>query len=216
MTDITELKNLLPTPPQAVTLEAMNEAIRNRHKSRAPAADVRTAEVTIRPLQAQDSLEEITSLLHRAYVRLAGMGLNFTAVDQSVEITAKRFADGQGFVAESAGVIAGTITVCGPYDPEKSKWALQTDWFYRKDTAHFHQLGVDPPFQGCGIGDKLVEHCEQWALKQGLTYIALDTAEPAQHLRSRYQRLGYRDVGFVQWESKAYRSVIMVKQLHSA
>jgi GNAT superfamily N-acetyltransferase len=213
MTDITELKNLLPTPPQAVTLEAMDEAIRNRHRSRAPAADTRTAEVTIRHLQAQDSLEEITSLLHRAYVRLAGMGLNFTAVDQSVEITAKRFADGQGFVAESLGVIAGTITVCGPYDPEKSKWALQTEWFYRKDTAHFHQLGVDPPFQGFGIGDKLVQACEDWAVKQGYAFMALDTAAPADHLRTRYQRLGYREMSDVQWEGKVYRSVIMVKQL---
>jgi GNAT superfamily N-acetyltransferase len=215
MTDITELKHLLQTPPQPVTLEAMDEAIRNRHKSRAPAADTRTAEVTIRHLQAQDSLEEITSLLQRAYVRLASMGLNFTAVDQPVDVTAKRIADGQCFVAEINDEIAGTITVCGPYDIEKSKWALQTPWFYRKDTAHFHQLGVEPRFQGLGIGDKLVEHCEQWALKQGFTHMALDTAEPAQHLRVRYQRLGYRDVGEVQWEGKVYRSVIMVKQLHN-
>ena len=63
----------------------------------------------IRTLQPSDSLHELTALLHRAYARLGAMGLNYTAVDQSPEITAKRIAGGQCFVAEIEGKLAGTI-----------------------------------------------------------------------------------------------------------
>jgi hypothetical protein len=40
---------------------------------------------TIRPLEEADSLGELTSLLHRAYAQLSDLGLNYTAVDQSVD-----------------------------------------------------------------------------------------------------------------------------------
>lgn len=43
--------------------------------------------------------------------------------------------------------------------------------------------------------------------------MALDTAEPAQHLRDWYTSLGYRLVDYAQWPGKTYRSVIMSKRL---
>jgi GNAT superfamily N-acetyltransferase len=174
------------------------------------------SQLSIRLLQPQDSLTELTQLLHRAYARLGAMGLNYTAVNQSADVTAKRIASGTCFVAAAGEVIAGTVTVSGPYDPAVQTWALQTPWFYRTDTAHFHQLAVDPQFQGHGIGDQLVQHCEAWAVEQRYQYMALDTAVDAHHLRSRYSKLGYRDEGEVQWEGKVYRSIIMAKQLSSA
>lgn len=48
----------------------------------------------IRPFSATDSVAELTSLLHRAYARLAQMGLNYTAVDQSPDVTARRIEGG--------------------------------------------------------------------------------------------------------------------------
>ncbi len=169
--------------------------------------------VTIRPLNAGDSLEALTQLLHRAYAPLAQAGMNFTACDQAIEVTAQRVASGHCFVATAAGVVIGTVTVSGAYDPVRSPWALQTEWFYRPDTAHLHQLAVDPQRQGQHIGQRLVARCEQWARERGFQHMALDTAAPAQQLRERYRRLGYREVGEVQWEGKTYRSVIMVKDL---
>ena len=44
----------------------------------------------IRQLAPADSLEELTHLLHRAYAQLGGMGLNYTAVSQPTETTARR------------------------------------------------------------------------------------------------------------------------------
>lgn len=38
--------------------------------------------LTLRKLRREDSIEELTYLLHRAYARLGAVGLNYTAVDQ--------------------------------------------------------------------------------------------------------------------------------------
>ena len=167
----------------------------------------------LRPLAATDSLEALTALLHRAYARLATTGLNFTAVDQSVEDTARRVATGQCFVAEDGGQIVGTVTVCEAYDPNREPWARAAPWFYRRDVAHLHQLAVDPGAQGQGLGDRLLAAGEQWARERGRRAVALDTAVPATHLRQRYARLGYADVDEVQWSGKRYRTVLMVKPL---
>ena len=168
---------------------------------------------TLRPLAPDDSLEALTALLHRAYARLAAMGLNFTAVDQSVETTKCRVESGQCFVAETNRQIVGTVTVCNAYDPNTEPWARATPWLYRRDVAHLHQFAVDPSAQGQGLGEKLIAACEQWARERGRAAIALDTAAPATHLRQRYARLGYHDVDEVQWAGKTYRTVLMVKPL---
>jgi phosphoribosylanthranilate isomerase len=63
----------------------------------------------IRPLQSTDSLEQLTALLHRGYARLGAMGLNFTAVDQTVEVTAERIQGSHCLVALWNGELAGTV-----------------------------------------------------------------------------------------------------------
>ncbi len=175
--------------------------------------DLRAESVAIRPMNSADSMQALTQLLHRAYAPLAKAGMNFTAADQTAAVTARRAAAGQCFIAAEGDTVVGTVTVSGPFDPKLAPWALQTPWYYRVDTAHFHQFAVEPDRQGRGVGRQLVARCEQWAREQGCAYMALDTAMPAQHLRARYARLGYRDEGEVQWEGKTYRSAIMVKSL---
>ena len=169
--------------------------------------------VQIRSLAARDSLEALTALLHRAYAPLAEQGMNFTAVAQTAEVTRRRAAEGQCFVATLGSRVVGTVTVCGPYDIESAPWTAAVPWFRERDTAHFHQFGVDPEVQGRGVGRQLVQACEAWARENGYRRMALDTAVPAQALRALYRHLGYADVGEVQWEGKAYRSVIMQKTL---
>ncbi len=70
----------------------------------------------VRELSPNDSIEQLTELLHRAYAQLATMGLNFTATDQSAEVTAKRIAGGQCFVAEVDQKVVGTIVVQPTYE----------------------------------------------------------------------------------------------------
>jgi uncharacterized damage-inducible protein DinB/GNAT superfamily N-acetyltransferase len=169
--------------------------------------------IEIRPLAARHSFDAITRLLHQAYGPMAVAGMNFTAATQTAEVTARRAAEGQCFVAEHGGEIVGTVTVCGPYAEGEAPWAAGISWFRDRDTAHFHQFAVHPKFQGQGLGQRLIAACESWALQRGYRRMALDTPEPAADLRALYARLGYADVERIQWEGKTYGSVVMQKAL---
>jgi uncharacterized damage-inducible protein DinB/GNAT superfamily N-acetyltransferase len=172
--------------------------------------------IEIRPLAVRDSLDALTALLHRAYAPLAAAGMNFTAATQTAQDTARRAAEGQCFVALLGRQPVGTVTVAGPYDESIAPWATAVPWFRDRDTAHLHQFAVDTSHQRQGLGRRLVATCEQWARERGYRLMALDTAEPAADLRAMYRRLGYADVGHVQWEGKAYRSVVMRKALDTS
>lgn len=161
----------------------------------------------IRKLQATDSLLELTDLLHAAYARLGAMGLNYTSVDQSPEVTAERIAGGQCYVAELDGKLVGTIVVKPTYSHN------ECDYFTRPGVAAVHQFAVAPAMQGQGLGRALLQVCEDWATEQGFRELAMDTAEQATHLIKLYTSLGYLPVSGVQWTGKVYRSVVLSKVL---
>lgn len=180
------------------------------------AEDVSGGEVVIRPLASADSFEALTALLHRAYAPLGALGLNYTAVDQTVEVTRRRCAAGECLVLEHDGRLAGTITIAGPHDPVHDAWALQTPWLWRADTAYLNQLAVEPALQRRGLGRRLVGCSAQWARERGYRYLALDTAVPAAQLRRYYERLGFFDADEVQWRGKRYRSLVMARPIDGA
>lgn len=162
----------------------------------------------IRPLEPNDDLGELTELIHRAYAALGRMGLNFTGVDQSIEVTAERCADGEAWVViDSEGALIGTATLTFP--------AVDDYCRYFRDPAQLvlNQVAIHPDVQGQGIGRRLVEHLEARARELGYRSIALDTAEPATHLVDWYRRLGYEPLGYHQWHEKRYRSIVLRKVL---
>lgn len=163
---------------------------------------------TIRELQPSDSIEELTLLLHRAYKQLADMGLRFLATHQDVETTRKRCNAGVCFVAEHEGRVIGTIT----YNPPGSDKG--SPFMKLPGVAHVQQMGIEPSLQGNGIATALMKHVEEYARAQGAVELSLDTAEPATHLISWYERLGYRFIEHIQWDVTNYRSVVMSKRLH--
>jgi predicted N-acetyltransferase YhbS len=164
---------------------------------------------SIRRLAADDSVENLTALLHRAYATLGARGWNYTAVDQTVEVTRERLAEGTCLVAaDRDGRIVGTIM----YNPPQTSYD-GSPWLCRSDVAHLGQFGVEPSLQKGGIGARLMAAVEAMARADGAREIALDTAEPAVHLIDLYARCGYRFVEYAQWKGKRYRSVIMSKSL---
>ena len=169
---------------------------------------------TIRPLADSDCLTELTALLHAAYASLAAQGWNFTAVDQSVDVTRERLTGAQGFVAERDGRLVGTVAVRGPKPPGEAYIADPPPPLYTTPgTAILAQLAVHPDCRGEGLGERLMTAAEAWARDQGFVQLALDTAEPAEALRRRYERRGYATVGRIQWQGKTYVSVLMSKPL---
>jgi GNAT superfamily N-acetyltransferase len=163
--------------------------------------------ITIRQLCESDSLDDLTELLHRAYKHLADLGLKYVATYQDVDITRKRLKNGTCYIAESDGLIVGTVLYRQPGQ------AKGCEFYGRPDIAHVSQLGVEPDLQRNGIGAKLMRHCEVIAARDGASELSLDTAESAGHLIEWYERLGYRFVEYIDWEITNYRSVIMSKRV---
>lgn len=171
------------------------------------------AKLVIRPLGPAEDLAGLTALIHRAYAPLGASGLNFTAVDQTVEQTAFRVAHGNCWVVERDGHLLGTLTLDAAYDPNVHGWARATPWFFRQDVMHLHQFAVDPALQAQGIGAALLAAAQQAAHERGARALALDTALPAAHLLAFYRRHGFAEVAQVQWDAKHYRSTVMLKAL---
>lgn len=61
----------------------------------------------------RDSWERLTQLLHRAFTRLASLGLHCASADQAASATRARALAGDCFVAVCNGRIVGTMTIEG-------------------------------------------------------------------------------------------------------
>lgn len=165
------------------------------------------ASVTLRPLGPEDSIADLTALLHRAYARLARMGLRYKATDQSDAVTRARIAEGECYLALQNGVLCGTILI------KDTRQTQGCPWYDRPEVASLAQFAVEPGVQAQGLGRRLIGLAEDYAIASGAREIALDTAEPAVHLVEWYTRLGYRFIEYAQWGHTNYRSVILSKPL---
>jgi len=166
--------------------------------------------IVIRLVEPQDSVEEITELLHRAYARLAEMGLRFVATHQDAETTAMRLSLGEAYVAVHEDKIVGTIAMKRPGTTQGC------EWYDRKDVSVFNQFAVEPGLQNQGLGSKMLDVVEARAKELGAAEMALDTAEGATHLIEFYSKRGYRQVGKANWGPTNYISVVMSKNLERA
>jgi len=161
--------------------------------------------VLIRRLRPTDSIDDMTSMLHRAFSRLGRMGLRCGAVDQPAEVTLERAERGDCYVAIEDEKIIGTMTLQAPARRSGCPW-------YRNDhVASLHQLAVDPRDQGRGCGKALLSVAMRWARERGYREIALDTPADAAHLIEFYRAQGFRAVASFQRPDKSYRSAVLSK-----
>jgi GNAT superfamily N-acetyltransferase len=163
--------------------------------------------VVLRRLAQGDSLDELTAMLHRAFSRLARMGLNCSCTDQLVTVTRERIGKGECYVAVRDGRLVGTITL---YRPDA---ASESAWYHRRAVASIHQFAVDPEFQDRGLGTVLLKFAEGWARARGYREVALDTPQLAEHLVAFYRDRGYRLVESIRFQGKDYRSVVLSKDV---
>ena len=159
--------------------------------------------IEVRRIAPQDSLADLTALLHKAYARLAAMGLRYVASHQSVDITRQRIEQGECYVALAHGALVGTII----FKPTEA--TAGSSWLDRPDVASLAQFAVDPAWQSQGLGGRLMTFVEARAAQAGARELALDTSEQAAHLIDWYARRGYRFIEYTQWKQVNYRSVVM-------
>ena len=167
-------------------------------------------EIVIRIIKEEDSISELTTVLHSSYKRLKDMGLQYVASYQSDETTIKRIEGSyRCYVAEYDSKIIGTICLYAPKYHENSKW------YSNNFVAKFGQFAVIPNYQNLGIGSKLIDMVVESAREmQGVTELSLDTAETANHLITYYGKKGFRYIEHIKWEVTNYKSVIMSKKLY--
>lgn len=158
----------------------------------------------------RNDVSSVTGLLHRAYAPLAARGWNNSAATQEDAVTLNRLQRGDTIFAliESAIVATGTIYLKPLLQTRSATYCINGG-------ARFGQFAVEPQLQSMGIGNQFLNRLEKLALEAGCTFIACDTAEGAEHLRTYYARRGYDVAERVQWQGKRYHSVILVKSLRS-
>ena len=154
----------------------------------------------LRPALDAD-VPRIRYLVNAAYKELADRGLNYTATYQDERITRERMQQGQTFVLEHDGELIATVLF------------KKENFFTGRDSAYVSQLAVAPAWKRHGLGNRLMDFCEELATQQGHDCIQLDTAQPALHLVTWYQNRGYRIVGETRWDGKTYLSWIFEKDL---
>ncbi len=172
-----------------------------------PAADP----VSIRRLQASDSIPEITRVLHRAYAGQVEMGLRPLAGRQDDETTRRRCHSGECYLAvmhAAAGEKIVGVILFHEVEPDQGP-----PWFQNKFVDSFSQFAVDPLIQGRGIGILLLEMVERRAKECGAEELACSMAEPDTRLLNFYLKRGYRFVEHWQWPYTNYRSAILSKTL---
>lgn len=155
-----------------------------------------------------DSLEELTEMIHAAYAPHLSAGLRFVGTNQTVAVTAERLATGDAFVATSSGRIVGTV-LARPPQPSSS-----VPLYRDPKTWSISQLGVAPEYKGRGLGRALHDTAVRHAVRQGARTIALDTAAPAARLIRLYKSWGYRIVGRADYRPTTnYESVLMAQSV---
>ncbi len=181
--------------------------IERAQKKRLP-LPVKDDNIYYRLISPNDSIEELTDLINRAYSVYKEKGLSFLGLAQNSDITRKRLKHTYTILAFKDSKLIGTISYKPPWE------CRGTEWFNKNWVAKFNQLAVDPLMQNYGIGGKLLDLTELIASFQGASELALDTSEQAETLISYYKKRSYRFIDYYQWKHTNYRSVILSKALN--
>lgn len=165
-----------------------------------------SGEAVIRLLTEEDSVQELTCLLHRAYADHAAAGRVFFASYQSSRDTAHRLRSGECWLALQGESLVGTVTVVTPYVAPEGYPAPA-------GAGSFWQLAVDPSQRGTGLGQRLLSLAEARVAELGAEQVVIDTSSRATDLVGWYRRRGYVLVGTWRWDVTNYGSVVLLKDL---
>ncbi len=104
-------------------------------------------------------------------------------------------------VAEVEGKVVGFIGLCKLY-------AYEFDGEYVRITA----LVVNEQYRGRGIGTKLLESAEKWAIDEGATAITLNSGMDRKEAHEFYKKNGYYIKGYSFFKNLNWNNEIYVNQ----
>jgi len=164
---------------------------------------------TIRPLQANDSLLELTDLVQSAYARFKDQSLDLQGVDQDLATSRQRLQNLHTcLIALDGNTMIASLSIHYP------KPSRTSHWYSQQGVVKISQLAVRPAYQGQGLGCLLIELAGQIAKDiHGVKNLALDTAQEAKSLVNYYQSLGFEIKESLQWPGKTYWSYVLNKTL---
>jgi GNAT superfamily N-acetyltransferase len=164
----------------------------------------------VRRVRPDDSIEDLTNLIHRAFDPLDRLGLSCAAATQSITDTERRVARGDCLLALRDHRVVGTLTM------EASDGTSPCAWYRRADVASLHQFAVEPAQQGQGCGTLLLSRAETWACEHGCRELALETPERAAGLVRYYLARGFRVIQRWHKQGAAYTSIVLSKPVTGA
>jgi len=149
-------------------------------------------EGTVIRLAAETEAESVQQVVHAAYRHyVARIG---KPPGPMLDDYAARISDGQVWVLEDAGRIAGILVL----DEQADRFLLDN-------------VAVRPECQGSGFGRVLMEFAEAEARRRGWPEIVLYTHVLMTENQALYKRLGYVETGRV--SEKGFARVYMTKRL---
>lgn len=144
---------------------------------------------TIRPASADD-LDHVSRISVAAY-EAAGQITAESPYRETLADAVSRYRTAQLLVAERAGHVVGTVTICPAHSPF-SEVGLE-------DELEFRFLAVDPEHWGTGVADALIQACAHEAQirhARALTICVRDTNTGA---ATMYERRGFTRVPERDW-----------------
>jgi len=142
----------------------------------------------IRLATLQD-IEPITQLVAQVLPIMQATGnLQWDNTYPNTEVFTSDVQNGQLWVADLNGEIAGVIAIVNAQEPE---YAQVPGWDITEPAVVAHRLAVSPHHQGKGIAAALLRQCEEVARQQQVSLIRLDTNTVNRPMQNLFLKLGY-------------------------
>jgi ribosomal protein S18 acetylase RimI-like enzyme len=165
--------------------------------------------VAVRRFAAADK-DAVNAIARAAFAEYAAHYADWPSFIEGIGRMADLAADGDLFVAERDGVIAGAIVHVGPGRPRSA--IFPGDW------SVIRMLVVAPESRGCGVGRQLVAACLAYARDEGAPAVGLHTSPVMASALRLYTAIGFqRDSDLPPIRSVPYgRYVLLAERIDAA
>ena len=154
------------------------------------------------------SWEEITEVIHDAYLEREKQNLHFAAYKSTPEDNAQKILDGKCFVALDGKKVVGLVFLRCPSWPYLTKNDGKGKWYCDEKYGMVINLAVKEEYKGNGIGRKLLERLIEECKKQKLDSKMIDTSSKLKVLNKFYSGFGFKKVDYISWHTTNYYTIV--------